>query len=75
MTTFTALSFDQLAALLGSRTRAAAARRWLYRGGAVPSELPERIPGVQPAAWDAVRAAAPLPAWRLAGGRRRRTAP
>src|SRR5688572_6116442 len=47
---FTALSFDQLAALLGSRTRASAARRWLYRGGAVPSELPARIPGVKPSA-------------------------
>ena len=63
---FTALSFDQLAALLGSRTRATAARRWLYRGGAVPSELPWRIPGVKPAAWEAVRAAAPLPAWKRA---------
>ena len=50
----------------GSRTRASAARRWLYRGGAVPSELPARIPGVKPAAWEAVRTAAPLPAWRLA---------
>ena len=66
-TSFTALSFDQLAALLGSRTRASAARRWLYRGGTVPSELPARIPGVTPSAWDAVRREAPLPAWRLAG--------
>jgi 23S rRNA (adenine2503-C2)-methyltransferase len=64
--TFTALSFDRLAALLGSRTRASAARRWLYRGGAVPSELPARIKGVSPAAWEAVRIAAPLPSWRLA---------
>jgi 23S rRNA (adenine2503-C2)-methyltransferase len=63
---FTALSFDQLAALLGSRTRASAARRWLYRGGAVPCDLPARLPGVKPAAWDAVRRAAPLPEWRLA---------
>ena len=63
---FPALSFEQLAGLLGSRTRAAAARRWLYAGGAVPAELPARIPGVAGAAWDAVRAAAPLPAWRLA---------
>ena len=63
---FTALSFDQLASLLGSRTRASAARRWLYRGGAIPSELPARIPGVAKVAWEAVRIAAPLPAWRLA---------
>jgi 23S rRNA (adenine2503-C2)-methyltransferase len=62
---FTGLSFDRLAALLGSRTRAVAARRWLYRGGPVPSDLPGRIPGVNTAAWDAVRAAAPLPPWRL----------
>ena len=65
--TFTGLAFDELAALLGSRTRAAAARRWLYRGGAVPSELPALIPGVSAAAWDKVRAAAPLPCFRLAG--------
>jgi 23S rRNA (adenine2503-C2)-methyltransferase len=69
---FTALPFDRLAELLGSRTRATAARRWLYRGGTVPSELPARIPGVAPGAWDAVRRAAPLPAWRLA--RRERAA-
>ena len=63
---FPALPFERLSALLGSATRASAARRWLYRGGAVPSSLPERIPGVARGAWDAVRAAAPMPAWRLA---------
>ena len=62
---FPALAFDDLSALLGSRTRAAAARRWLFRGGPVPETLPARIPGVTPAAWDAVRVAAPLPPWRL----------
>ena len=62
---FPAVPFETLSALLGSRTRAAAARRWLYRGGSVPAILPERIPGVARAAWDAVRAAAPLPPWRL----------
>ena len=63
--TFTALSFDRLATLMGSRTRAAAARRWLYAAGPVPLELPDRVPAIQPAAWDAVREAAPMPAWRL----------
>jgi 23S rRNA (adenine2503-C2)-methyltransferase len=65
--TFPALAFDDLAELLGSRTRAAVARRWLYRGGAVPGALPPRLPGINVAAWDAVRAAAPLPRWRMAG--------
>ena len=65
-TTFTALPFDRLASLLGSRTRAAAARRWLYGAGPVPAELPARVPGIQAAAWDLVREAAPMPAWRLA---------
>src|SRR5688572_13241058 len=51
---------------MGSRTRAAAARRWLYGGGPLPAELPARVPGIERAAWDAVRAAAPMPAWRLA---------
>ena len=63
---FPALPFDRLSTLLGSRTRAAAARRWLYRSSTVPAELPARIPGVTHAAWDKVRAAAPMPAWRLA---------
>jgi 23S rRNA (adenine2503-C2)-methyltransferase len=64
--TFTALAFEDLAGRLGSRTRAAAARRWLYRGGPIPAQLPETIPGVSAAAWDAVRASAPLPPWRMA---------
>ena len=51
--------------LLGSRTRAGAARRWLYGGGPVPPALPARIPGVAAGAWEAVREHAPLPAWRL----------
>ena len=62
---FAALSFDELAALFGSATRAATARRWLY-GGALPSELPDRLPGIQAAAWDVARLEAPLPRWRLA---------
>jgi 23S rRNA (adenine2503-C2)-methyltransferase len=63
--TLPALTFNALADLLGSRTRAGAARRWLFGGGAVPPVLPARIPGVTPGAWDAVRERAPLPEWRL----------
>src|SRR5687768_5830513 len=65
-TTFTALPFERLASVLGSRTRAAAARRWLYGAGPVPPALPAHVPGIQLAAWEAVREAAPMPAWRLA---------
>jgi 23S rRNA (adenine2503-C2)-methyltransferase len=68
---FTALPFDRLADLLGSRARASAARRWLYAGPPPPT-LPARIPGITPVAWEAVRRAAPLPAWRVA--RRQRSA-
>src|SRR6266540_2525866 len=46
-----------LAALLGSRTRARAARKWVF---------PARIAGVSLQAWAAVRDAAPLPEWQLA---------
>ncbi len=64
-TSFPALSFAELAARLGSRTRALQARRWLYAGGEPPpAELPEIIPGVSAASWRAVRESAPLPAWR-----------
>ena len=62
---FTGLSLDALSDLLGSRTRALAARRWLYACRPAPTLLPERIAGVTPAAWTGVREAAPLPAWRL----------
>lgn len=64
---FTALSLDALTALLGSRARALTARRWLYacRPGP-PARLPERIPGVAPGPWQALRAHAPLPIWHEA---------
>jgi 23S rRNA (adenine2503-C2)-methyltransferase len=52
---FPALSMDALAERLGSRTRAAAARRWLYAARPVPATPPARIPGVTPRAWAAVR--------------------
>jgi 23S rRNA (adenine2503-C2)-methyltransferase len=64
-TTVTGLSLEALTALLGSRTRALAARRWLFDVRPAPAVLPQRIPSVTPRAWDAVRASAPLPEWRL----------
>jgi 23S rRNA (adenine2503-C2)-methyltransferase len=64
--TFTGLALDALANRLGSRTRAMAARKWLYAARPVPTSLPERIPHVTTEAWAAVRATAPMPAWRLA---------
>jgi 23S rRNA (adenine2503-C2)-methyltransferase len=60
-----ALSLDETTATLGSRTRALAARKWLYGARPVPERLPERIPGVTPRAWQALRETAALPAWRL----------
>ncbi|HET9315067.1 MAG TPA: 23S rRNA (adenine(2503)-C(2))-methyltransferase RlmN [Vicinamibacteria bacterium] len=62
----TGLRLDALAALLGSRTRALAARRWLCEVRPVPAVLPARIPGVTPRAWAPVRTESPLPEWRLA---------
>jgi 23S rRNA (adenine2503-C2)-methyltransferase len=59
------LPLADLASLLGSRTRALAARKWLFETPPLPSALPARIPGVSRRAWEAVREAAPLPEWRL----------
>ncbi len=66
---FTELTLDDLAGRLGSRTRALAARKWLFDAKPVPTALPERIPGVSPEAWAVLRASAPLPPWRMAGRR------
>jgi 23S rRNA (adenine2503-C2)-methyltransferase len=71
-TAFTGLRLAELAALLGSRTRALAARRWLFEARPLPSGLPDCIPGVNARAWSAVREAAPLPDWSVA---ERRQAP
>jgi 23S rRNA (adenine2503-C2)-methyltransferase len=68
--TLPGLRLDDLTAILGSRTRALAARKWLFGTSPLPTELPERIPGVGRAAWQALRSAAPLPAWRLVDRRR-----
>jgi 23S rRNA (adenine2503-C2)-methyltransferase len=63
--TFTGLPLADLAALLGSRTRALAARKWLFEARPFPEALPARITGVSARAWSAVRDAVPLPSWRL----------
>jgi 23S rRNA (adenine2503-C2)-methyltransferase len=64
--TLTGLVLADLAALLGSRTRALAVRKWLFETRPLPAKLPVRIAGVSEGAWDAVRDAVPLPEWRLA---------
>jgi 23S rRNA (adenine2503-C2)-methyltransferase len=69
---FTGLSLDALSAALGSRTRARSARRWLYAARPVPAALPAAIPGVARASWDALRAAAAMPEWRLVARSRSR---
>jgi 23S rRNA (adenine2503-C2)-methyltransferase len=48
---FAGISLPALTAMLGSRTRALAARRWLYTSRPVPASLPPRIPGVAPGPW------------------------
>ena len=64
MHSFTGLSLEALSEILGSRTRALAARRGLY-SGPLPAELPERMPGVAPSAWNALRESATLAPWRV----------
>ena len=64
--TFPGLPLASLTEILGSRTRALAARKWLFSQRPLPATLPPRIPGVSQGAWDALRAAAPLPEWRVA---------
>ena len=49
---------------LGSRARALAARRWLYRG-APPTTLPTSLPGISPTVLARLRKAAPFPPWHL----------
>ena len=62
---FTGLSLEALSDLLGSRTRALAARRALYGSRPLPARLPDRVPGVAPRAWQALRDAAAMPVWRV----------
>jgi 23S rRNA (adenine2503-C2)-methyltransferase len=60
------LSLASLTEVLGSRTRALAARRWLFSCHPVPHVVPERVTGIAPAAWSALRETASLPVWSLA---------
>jgi 23S rRNA (adenine2503-C2)-methyltransferase len=60
-----ALSLDELACRLDSRTRAVALRKWLYGARRVPQALPESVPGIAQTAWRTLRAGTSLPAWRL----------
>jgi hypothetical protein len=61
----TGLTIEELTRLLGSRVRALATLRWLVERP-LPAALPERIEGVAAAPWNDLRAAAGLPAWRVA---------
>jgi 23S rRNA (adenine2503-C2)-methyltransferase len=67
--TFTDLLLPELADRLGSRTRALAARRWLFDSRPFPVALPERLPGVSAPAWAALRSAFPLPSFHVADRR------
>ena len=58
------LSLEHATALLGSRLRAIAARRWLYAARPTSRTLPERVPGIAPRAWTALRDSVRLPEWR-----------
>jgi 23S rRNA (adenine2503-C2)-methyltransferase len=53
-----ALTLDELAAALQSRTRALAALRWLHAEQPLPATLPPRVPGVGGRAWETFRAGA-----------------
>jgi 23S rRNA (adenine2503-C2)-methyltransferase len=64
--TLTGLPLPALTSLLGSRTRALAARKWLFDARPVPTSLPPHVPGVARRAWEAVLEQARLPEWRVA---------
>lgn len=56
----TALTVGELESLLGSRTRAIAAARWLY-GEGLRESLPDRVPGVSASAWQELTSRHTLP--------------
>jgi 23S rRNA (adenine2503-C2)-methyltransferase len=60
-----AMTITDLAALLGSRTRALATRKWLHDARPVPATIPVRIPGVTPSAWARVLDGATIPRWEV----------
>ena len=53
-TPLTGLTLPAMTHLLGSRTRAVAALRWLYASAPSPSSLPRAVPGVSGKSWAAV---------------------
>ncbi len=59
-----AVPFQRLAEILGSKSRALATRRWLF-SAETPQTLPERIPGVAPQPWAALRQEMDLPQWSI----------
>jgi 23S rRNA (adenine2503-C2)-methyltransferase len=61
-----AMTLEELAAAMGSRTRALVTRRWLYGSEPVPTALPERIHGVTPSAWARLRSQGEVPRWEMA---------
>ncbi|MET0551934.1 MAG: 23S rRNA (adenine(2503)-C(2))-methyltransferase RlmN [Vicinamibacteria bacterium] len=65
----TGLTFAELTDALGSRTRALAARKWLFEARPLPQVLPARVDGVAAERWSALRERSPLPAWAPAGRR------
>jgi len=65
----TGLTFAELTDALGSRTRALAARKWLFGTRPLPQVLPARVEGVAAERWSALRERSPLPAWEPAGRR------
>lgn len=63
----TGLTFAELTDALGSRTRALAARKWLFGVRPLPQVLPARIAGVAAERWSTLRERSPLPSWEPAG--------
>jgi 23S rRNA (adenine2503-C2)-methyltransferase len=63
----TGLTFAELTEALGSRTRALAARKWLFGARPLPRVLPARVEGVAAERWSALCERSPLPAWEPAG--------
>ena len=66
------LTVDELAAALGSATRARHVLRWLHAEPTVPATLPTRLPGIEPRAWAGLVATT---AWQPPVVRERRASP
>ncbi len=55
------MPLPELEQLLGSRTRAVAALKWVYGTRPLPAALPDEVPGVSKRVWSAVREKCALP--------------